>query len=94
MEQEVFTIVGYQYGSFELKDGPHKGDMQAYASLFAVQPIEGEDNDKYHYCGSKALKFRCADACVLHDIQPGMNVNLFFDSKDRVSFIRLIPPAK
>ena len=94
MEQDVFSVVGYQFGRFMEKDGPHKGEMKDYASLFVVQPMTGEQSERFNYIGSKALKFQCADASVLDKLEPGMKVNLYFDSKERVSLVHPVSPAK
>lgn len=94
MEQEVFSVVGYQYGQFEEKDGPNKGNMKSYVNLFVLQDMSGEQSDKYHFCGAKALKVPCTDPGVLSDVKLGSHVNLYFDSKKRVTFVRAIPAAK
>lgn len=90
MEQEVFTVVGYQHGSFESKTG----DNVPYANLFVLQDMAGEQNDKYHFCGAKALKVPCVDSAVLSDVKLGNRVNLYFDSKKRVTFVRALTAAK
>ena len=86
---DEFVLVGWQYGQFEIKDGRNAGLMQPYASIFVTQPFTGEENEDYHFEGSKALKFKLADISLLEDFAMGEIVNLFFDSGGkRVVYIK------
>jgi len=91
MDMEVFQVAGWQYGQYEVKDGPDAGQMKPYASIFVIQDMTGSENEHYHFCGAKAIKKKCFDAAVLENVKPGMKVNMFFDSNDRVTLVRPIP---
>lgn len=58
MEMEVFTVAGWQYGKFKIKDGKDAGLLKPYANIFVNQNMAGDMNENYHYCGSKSIKKR------------------------------------
>ena len=52
MDEKVF--VGYSYGSFETDDKR----QQEYCNVFMLEDFTGEQNDRYHFLGQKAVKYK------------------------------------
>lgn len=88
MDMEVFTVAGWQFGKFEIKDGKDAGLLKPYANIFVIQDMTGVMNDNYHFCGAKSIKKKVIDPSLLSKFQPGDKVHLYFDSNDRVAAIQ------
>ena len=94
MEQKPFVVAGFQYGVYEVKEGPHRGEMREFANLFVTQPMTGDQRDDFVFLGSKAAKFKCVSSDLLKPLLVGDKVNLFFDDDPKypkVAFIKPIP---
>ena len=83
---EVKTFVGYGYGQFETD----QRKMQDYCNVFLLAPFVGEQNPDYHFGGDKAEKLKCASPAVFRDIPIGSKVNVFCDSKGKVTYNLLV----
>lgn len=93
MEQEIYTVVGYQYGEYEVKNGPKRGEKRTYANLFVVSPMSGEQSDRYSFLGSKADKLKCASSDLLKSLKVGDKVNLYFDGDPNYPKVVFVNPV-
>lgn len=93
-EQNVYTVVGYQYGEYQVKDGPHKGEQRTYANLFVVTPMAGDQNEHFSFLGSKAEKYKCSSGSLLKVLKIGDKVNLYFDGDPKYPKVVFINPVK
>ena len=83
MDETIYQVVGYQYGSFTGDDGK----KIAYTTLFVISPISGAENPDFHFQGHKAEKLRCMSSEVIANVQVRDMVRLYFDKRGRVSLI-------
>ncbi len=87
MDEKVYQFSGYMYGSFQTDNG----EKVPYCNIFVVSPIEGQENDEYHFGGHRAEKFKATGPDVFKDIKVGDKVELYFNSRNRVC---LVAPVK
>ena len=80
---ESFVFVGSASGSFDTDDGR----KQEYCNMYVISTL-GEARANYFPSGFKAEKLKCADPSVYKELQIGDEVELFFDSRQRVSYAR------
>lgn len=83
MEQTVYQVCGFKYGTFT----DNNGRTVNYCNLFVIAPIGGTESDDYHFAGHEAFKFRCVSPSVLDGINLRDKVHLFFDPRGRVVLI-------
>lgn len=83
---EEKTFVGYGYGVFNTDNG----GTQAYCNVFMLEDFAGEQNDNYHFEGLKAAKYKCTGTDVFKGIKVGAKVNVFFDSKGKVCYMKAV----
>lgn len=80
---EAFIFVGSANGSFTTEDGR----QQEYCNMYVLSTF-GETRDNYHPYGFKAEKLKCSSPTVYDDLDAGTEVELFFDSRQRVSYAK------
>ena len=80
---EEKTFVGYGYGRFQ----DDAGNMRSSCNVFVLEPFNGEESSDDHFGGQQAVKYGCVSPDVWKDVQPGMKVKCFFDSRKKVSYM-------
>lgn len=85
MSETTYKIVGWAKGQFDNDQG---GKTQ-YAHIFVTYPVSDYISDDYEAMGMKAEKMKCTSPDVWADVNIGDQVQLFFDSKQRVAMIAL-----
>jgi len=88
MDEKVF--VGYSYGSFETDDKR----QQEYCNVFMLEDFTGDQNDRYHFLGQKAVKYKCADTSVFSGVPVGTTVRCYFDGKGKLVLMKPVDSAK
>lgn len=86
MDNSVYQVTGYMHGTFTGDDGK----KIAYANLFCLQKLEGDQRSDYKFDGYKAFTFKCASPEVLEGIQFQDHVELFFDRRGKVAMIKIV----
>ena len=80
---EVFIFTGSASGTFDTDDGR----KQAYCNMYVISAL-GEEREGYRPYGWKAEKLKCSDPSAYDGLVPGQEVELFFDSRNRVSICK------
>lgn len=80
---ECFIFTGSASGSFTTEDGR----QQEYCNMYVISPV-GEARDNYVPSGFKAEKLKCSSPDVYKELVCGEEVELFFDSRQRVSYAK------
>ena len=89
MNENVYTVTGWQFGRFKTREG----DQRNYANIFVLEPFNGEMSSDRSYTGVKAAGYRVADKELLRDVKPHDKVELYFDRYKRVSKIMIVESA-
>lgn len=85
---ETYIIVGAHWGTFTAKD---TGEVRGYAVLFCKAPFkESREGGNYHSMGEKTFQFKCLDYGVIKALQPGDEVELYFNQYEKVTLARLV----
>ena len=85
-----YIYVGHAQGRFKPDNG---GDMMPYYNMFVITPVSDFVSADYQASGWKAEKLKCVNAEVWKNIQIGETVELYFDSRNRVSLATSAGPG-
>lgn len=85
-DQKVYQVVGFQWGTFEGKDGR---DVP-YARLYCVAPFNGHESDTYRFVGGKAHEFKCSSVKLFDNLDVNDKVQLFFNQYGKVNMIQKV----
>ena len=81
---EKYIFTGCAVGRFETQDGR----KQPFCNMFVISSVSDFSSEDYEAAGYKAEKLKCVDPSVFSGLVPGQELELFFDSKAKVSFAK------
>lgn len=83
MDEYIFC--GWARGRFTTDDGGE----QLYYNMYVVSAVSDYVSDDYSAFGYKAEKMKCVSDSVWAGLNPGDKIQLFFDSRKRVTMVAL-----
>lgn len=80
---EKYILLGWARGTFETETK----EKRAYVNIYVYSPVSTYTSEDYQAEGFKAEKKSCVSDQVLENLTVGEEVDLYFDSKGRVTMI-------
>lgn len=79
-----YIFVGWACGRFDAEQRDGSKEKKPYYNIYVISAVSSWESEDYKAEGLKAEKMKCVSNAVWKDVEPGEEVDLYFDDKQRV----------